>query len=41
MALIHAMEQTQNPTPKMTVILALGYSGQDEIVRGVKRAISE
>lgn len=25
----------------MTCIFALGYSGQDEIVRGVKRCMSE
>ncbi len=40
--LIHdALQATYSELPKMTVILALGYSGQDEIIRGVKQCISE
>ncbi len=39
--ILDAIEKTACDTPKMTVIFALGYSGQDEIVRGVKRCIAE
>ena len=38
--LIEAQEKTEKNT-KMTVILALAYSGQDEIVRGVRRYIAQ
>lgn len=38
---MEALEKTACETPRMTVIFALGYSGQDEIVRGVKRCIVE
>lgn len=38
--LFEAVDATKNGK-KMTCILALGYGGQDEIVRGVKRAIAE
>lgn len=38
--LFDAMEQTTLWT-NMTFILAIGYSGQDEIVRGIKRIIAE
>lgn len=36
-----AMVRTECDTPKMTVIFAIGYSGQDEIARGVKRCLAE
>lgn len=39
--LLDAIEKTASSTPKMTVIFAIAYSGQDEIVRGVKRCIAE
>jgi undecaprenyl diphosphate synthase len=39
-SLIDAIEKTKNNT-KMTVILAIAYSGQDEIIRGFRRAIAE
>ncbi len=38
--LLDAVDATKDGK-KMTFILALGYSGQDEIVRGVKRALVE
>lgn len=38
--LLDAIEQTKEGT-KMTCIFAIGYSGQDEIIRGIKRAIAE
>lgn len=38
--LFDAIEATKSGTA-MTFILALGYGGQDEIVRGIKRCISE
>ncbi len=38
--LFEVMEQTQGWSA-ITFIFAIGYSGQDEIVRGVKRCISE
>lgn len=39
--ILGAIEKTACETPKMTVVLAIGYSGQDEIIRGVKRCIAE
>ncbi len=39
-SLIDAQEKTTKNT-RMTIILALAYSGQDEIIRGIKRYISE
>ena len=36
-----AVEKTLCEEAKMTVIFALGYSGQDEIVRGVRRCLAE
>lgn len=38
--LLDAIEKTKNGT-KMTCIFAIAYSGQDEIVRGIKRALAE
>lgn len=38
--LIDAMEQTKDGI-KMTCVFAIAYSGQDEIIRGIKRAIAE
>lgn len=38
--LLEAIEKTKNGT-KMTCIFAIAYSGQDEIVRGIKRTIAE
>lgn len=37
---MEAQEKTAQNT-KMTIILALAYSGQDEIIRGIRRYISE
>ena len=34
-----SIQKTQISNPKMTVILAIAYSGQDEIVRAVKKCI--
>lgn len=39
-SLMDAQEKTEKNT-RMTIILALAYSGQDEIIRGLKRFISE
>ncbi len=39
-SIIDAQEKTSKNT-KMTIILALAYSGQNEIIRGIKRYISE
>lgn len=39
--LLDAIEKTASSTLKMTVIFAIAYSGQDEIIRGVKRCIAE
>ena len=39
--IVNAVEETYTENPKMTVIFALGYSGQDEIIRGVKRCLAE
>lgn len=39
-SLMEAQEKTAQNT-KMTIILALAYSGQDEIIRGIRRYISE
>lgn len=36
-----SIQKTQVPNPQMTVILAIAYSGQDEIIRAVKRCIKE
>lgn len=38
--LLDAMEQTREGN-KMTCVFAIAYSGQDEIIRGIKRAIAE
>lgn len=38
--LLDAMDATKNGTA-MKVVLAIAYSGQDEIVRGVKRCMAE
>lgn len=38
--LFEAMKSTESGN-KMTMVLAIGYSGQDEIVRGIRRCISE
>lgn len=36
-----SIQKTQVSDPQMTVILAIAYSGQDEIVRAVKKCIKE
>ena len=38
--LLDAIDQTKDGT-QMTCVFAIGYSGQDEIIRGIKRALSE
>lgn len=38
--LLDAIDQTKDGT-RMTCIFAIAYSGQDEIIRGIKRAIAE
>jgi undecaprenyl diphosphate synthase len=38
--LLDAIEQTKDGSA-MTCIFAIGYSGQDEIIRGIKRVIAE
>ena len=38
--LLDAIDQTKDGA-KMTCIFAIAYSGQDEIIRGIKRAIAE
>jgi len=38
--LLDSIERTKNGA-QMTCIFAIGYSGQDEIVRGIKRVIAE
>lgn len=38
--LLDAIEQTKDGE-KMTCIFAIAYSGQDEIIRGIKRAMAE
>jgi undecaprenyl diphosphate synthase len=38
--LLDAIEKTQNGI-KMTCIFAIAYSGQDEIIRGIKRLLAE
>lgn len=38
--LLDAIDQTKDGE-KMTCIFAIAYSGQDEIIRGIKRAMAE